>query len=157
MISYVFIFMGIVAALAVFAILAKTCAGQPKRAEKWEKAEIIKQLVALSERENSTSAITSPPARSLRLSPISATRSDTLRKCMYREHNPKLRCSSLSPNSSVPLRPNLMDAEIEEQIRQRAYELYQERGGVDGDPTDDWRQAKEEVLSSRAKAAATSS
>jgi hypothetical protein len=50
-----------------------------------------------------------------------------------------------------------MDAEIEEQIRQRAYELYLERGGVDGNATDDWLQAKEEVLSSKGKAATTSS
>jgi len=48
-----------------------------------------------------------------------------------------------------------MDAEIEEQIRKRAYELYQERGGVDGNATDDWRQAKEEVLRSKPKTVAT--
>jgi len=63
----------------------------------------------------------------------------------------------MNPNSPIPLRPNLMDAEIEEQIRQRAYELYLERGGVDGNATDDWLQAKEEVLSSKGKAATTSS
>ncbi len=63
----------------------------------------------------------------------------------------------MSPKAPIPLRPNLTDAEIEEQVRQRAYELYQERGGLDGNATDDWRQAKEEVLSSKAKAATTSS
>ena len=157
MISFVFIFMGVVTALAVFDILTKAFAGEPKRAEKWEKGEIIKQLVALSERENSTSAIASTPARSLGLAPTSATRSHTLRKCTYREPNSKLRCSPMNPNSPIPLRPNLMDAEIEEQIRQRAYELYLERGGVDGNATDDWLQAKEEVLSSKGKAATTSS
>ena len=145
MVSFVFIFIGVVTALAVFAILAKACAGKPKRAEKWEKGEIIKQLVALSERENSTSQIASPPARSLRRAPASATRSD------------KLKWSALNPNSAVSFRPKLMDAEIEEQIRQRAYELYQKRGGGEGNATDDWRQAKEEVLSSKAKAATTSS
>jgi hypothetical protein len=157
MISIVFIFMGVVTALAVFAILAKTCAGKPKRAEKWEQGEIIKQLLALSERENSISATASPPARSLRLASTSATRNDTLRKCTYREHNSKRRYSPMSPNPPTPLRPNLTDAEIEEQIRQRAYELYQGRGGVDGNATDDWLQAKEEVLSYKAKAAKTSS
>jgi len=145
MVSFVCIFMGVVTALAVFAIFAKTCAAEPKRAEKWEKGEIIKQLVALSERENCTSTIACLPARSLRRAPTSATRSD------------KLKWSAVSPNSPIPLRPNLMDAEIEEQIRKRAYELYQERGGVNGNATDDWRQAKEEVLSSKAKAAVTSS
>jgi hypothetical protein len=157
MISIVFIFMGVVTALAVFAILAKTCAGKPKRAEKWEQGEIIKQLLALSERENSISAIAPPPARSLRLASTSATRNDTLRKCTYREHNSKRRYSPLNPNPPFPLRPNLTEAEIEEQIRQRAYELYQGRGGVDGNATDDWLQAKEEVLSYKAKAATTSS
>lgn len=63
----------------------------------------------------------------------------------------------LNPNPPFPLRPNLTEAEIEEQIRQRAYELYQGRGGVDGNATDDWLQAKEEVLSHKAKAATTSS
>ena len=145
MVSFAFIFIGVVTALAVFAILAKACVGKPKRAEKWEKGEIIKQLVALSERENGTSQIASPPARSLRRAPASATRND------------KLKSSALSSNSPSPLRPNLMAAEIEEQIRKRAYELYQERGGVDGNATDDWRQAKEEVLRSKAKAAAASS
>ena len=135
MVSIVFIFMGVVTALAVFAILAKTCASEPKR-ERLERGEIIKQLLALSERKNSISAVASPPARSLRLASTSATRNDTLRTFTDREHD---------------------DAEIEEQIRQRAYELYQERGGVDGNAADDWRQAKEEVLSYKAKAATTSS
>jgi hypothetical protein len=40
-------------ALVALALLAKLCLGKPKRAEKWEKAEIMKQLLALSERENS--------------------------------------------------------------------------------------------------------
>src|SRR6266849_3346702 len=157
MISIVFIFMGVATSLAVFAILAKTCGGEPKRADKWERGEIIKELLALSERENSISEIASPPARSPRLASTSATRNDTLRKCTYREHNSKRRYSPMSPNPPIPLRPNLTDAEIEEQIRQRAYELYQGRGGVDGNATDDWLQAKEEVLSYKAKAATTSS
>ena len=145
MVSFLFIFVGVVTALAVFAILAKNCAGEPKRAEKWEKGEIIKQLVALSDGENSTAAISYPTARSLRRAPTSATRSDPV---MW---------FAVSSNSPIPLRPNVKDAEIEEQIRKRAYELYQKRGGVDGNATDDWRQAKEEVLSSKAKAATTSS
>ena len=146
--SIVFIFMGVVTALAAFGILAKTCACEPKRAEKWEKGEIIKQLLALSERENSISTIASPPARGLRLAPTSAaTRNDTLRKGMYGEH----------PDPPIPLRPNPTDTEFEEQIRQRAYELYQGRGGVHGNATDDWLQAKEEVLSHTAKAGTTSS
>ena len=147
MISIVFVFMGVVTAVAVFAIFAKTCAGEPKRAEKWDKGEIIKQLLALSERENSVSAIASPPPRSLRLTSASATRNDTLRKGPY----------PVNPNSPIPLRPNLTETEIEERIRRRAYELYQGRGGADGNATDDWLQAKKEVLSFKAKSATTSS
>src|SRR6266852_5509492 len=157
MTGIVFTFIGVVTALAVLATLAKIGKGERKRAEKWEQGEIIKQLLALSERENSISEIASPPARSPRLASTSATRNDTLRKCTYREHNSKRRYSPMSPNPPIPLRPNLTDAEIEEQIRQRAYELYQGRGGVDGNATDDWMQAKEEVLSYKAKAATTSS
>ena len=84
------VFIGVMTALAVFAILAKTCAGGPKKAEKWEKGEIIKQLLALSDGENSSSAIASPPARSRSVS-TSATRSDTLRKSTSRKRNSKRR------------------------------------------------------------------
>jgi hypothetical protein len=157
MTSIVFIFMGVVTALAVFAMLAKRCASEPKKAEKWEKGEIIRQLLELSEGENGISAIASPPARSLRFGSTSATQSDALPRCVYRGHNAERRYSSLSHTSPTPLRSNLTDAEIEEQIRQRAYELYQARGGVGGNATGDWQQAKEEVLSRKAKSATTSS
>jgi hypothetical protein len=100
--------------------LAKTCAGESKREEKQEKGEIIKQLLALSDRANSVSAIASLPARNLRPASTSTTRSDTLRECTRREHNSERRYSPMSPNPAVSLRPNQTDAEIEEQIRQRA-------------------------------------
>src|SRR5207247_10695941 len=64
----------------------------------------------------------------------------------------KRRHSPISSKPLVSLRPNRRDAEIEERTRQRAYELYQERGGVDGNPTDDWLQAKQEVLRHKARA-----
>src|SRR5207237_10416650 len=121
----------------VFDIYTKKCAGGRKKAEKWEKGEIIKQLLALSDGENRSSAIASPPARSRSVS-TSARRTDTLRKGTSRERNSKRRHSPISSKPLVSLRPNRRDAEIEERTRQRAYELYQERGGVDGNPTDDW-------------------
>ena len=46
----------------------------------------------------------------------------------------------LEPTSTVPAVPQL-----EEQIRQRAYELYEERGGEDGYDLDDWLRAEEEL------------
>jgi hypothetical protein len=39
----------------------------------------------------------------------------------------------------------LQELELEYQIRQRAYELYQECGREDGHELDDWLRAKEEI------------
>ncbi len=38
---------------------------------------------------------------------------------------------------------------IEEQIRQRAYELYEERGREDGHDVDDWLRAKDEITAKK--------
>ena len=35
--------------------------------------------------------------------------------------------------------------ELEDQVRERAYELYEERGGQDGHDEEDWLRAKEEI------------
>jgi len=131
---------GTVTALAGFVIWARIRASKPKKAEKWEKGEIIKQLVALSDGENAVSAKIS--RASSRPAPVSASRSNA--KFREQKHRP------LSP-SPLSHRPNETAAEIEEKIRQRAYELYQERGGMGGNPTDDWLQAKREVLSQEAR------
>jgi hypothetical protein len=109
-------FIGVVTVLAVFAILAKTCAGGPKKVDKREKGEIIKQLLALSDRENSNSAIASPPARS-RSGSTSAIQSDTLRKGTSRKPNSHSPVSSKPPTS---LKTKRSDTEIEEKTRQRA-------------------------------------
>ena len=37
------------------------------------------------------------------------------------------------------------DIELEEQIRERAYELYEARGQEDGHELEDWLRAKEEI------------
>ena len=52
------------AVVLVLALVAKLLDRRPKRAEKWEKAEIMRQLLALSEQENA-----SKPAPSVRLRP----------------------------------------------------------------------------------------
>ena len=44
--------------------------------------------------------------------------------------------------------------EIQEQIRHRAYELYEQRGGVEGRELDNWLQAEAEVTQSLEKRAA---
>jgi len=54
----------------------------------------------------------------------------------------------------IPLRTLQEAAEARtelEQIRRRAYELYKERGRVDGYGLDDWLQAEAEVLDIRTK------
>lgn len=43
---------------------------------------------------------------------------------------------------------------LQEQIRLRAYELYEQRGGENGRELDDWLQAEAEVTQSMAKAKA---
>jgi hypothetical protein len=68
--------------------------------------------------------------------------------------------TSKNPVGSAPQaisRPEVMDntvaiaasstIELESQIRQRAYELYQERGCRPGQENDDWFRAEREVLS----------
>jgi hypothetical protein len=49
---------------------------------------------------------------------------------------------SREPRSRKPDLPS----DIEERIRQRAYELYERRGRVDGFALDDWLQAEIETL-----------
>jgi len=56
------LYIGVVIALVVFAIVLKTWASKPKKAQKSEKAAIMKQLLALSEHENGIAAIA--PSRS---------------------------------------------------------------------------------------------
>jgi Protein of unknown function (DUF2934) len=45
--------------------------------------------------------------------------------------------------ASVPGKPQ--DLDLEDQIRERAYELYEARGGEDGHDEEDWFRAKEEL------------
>jgi len=146
---------GVGTALAVFAILVKTYGGAPDKAEKWEKAEIMKQLLALSEQENRALGSVSRPARNPQLAPPSVTPSDILRKGMSRQPKPTRKNCHSSRTKSIPLRPGRTDAKVEEQIRQRAYQLYQERGAGEGNATDDWLQAKKEVLSQKANTGRT--
>ena len=51
------------AAVCVLAVAAVLLAPKPKRAEKWEKAEIMKKLLALSEQEEGRHAAASVKVR----------------------------------------------------------------------------------------------
>jgi Protein of unknown function (DUF2934) len=151
---------GVAAALAVFFVLTKTGVAKPKKAAKSEKAAIMKQLLAMSDGENCVSASASSPSLSgsPRSVSTSAPRSDSLRKSTYRQHESKQKPSKRKPSPmiSTSSSSNQIDGETEEKIRQRAYELYRKRGGVEGNPADDWLQATKDVLSRKAKAGSTS-
>jgi hypothetical protein len=43
--------------------------------------------------------------------------------------------------------------DLDSQIRQRAFELYQERGLEDGHEVDDWLRAEEEITSKKTRSA----
>ena len=63
---------GVVIVLGGFVIALSQCTRRPKKAQKWEKADIMKQLLALSERESVVPA--SVPARSRTPRAIPGTR-----------------------------------------------------------------------------------
>ena len=46
--------------------------------------------------------------------------------------------------------------EVEHQIRQRAYQLYEERGREDGHELDNWLRAEQEITEKKARAASAS-
>jgi hypothetical protein len=46
----------------------------------------------------------------------------------------------------IEAKPPANPIETEDEIRRRAYELYEQRGRADGYELDDWVQAEEEVL-----------
>jgi hypothetical protein len=57
--------------------------------------------------------------------------------------------STLAPKSDEPI----VLIPIGQQIRQRAYELYEQRGRTEGHDLDDWLQAEYEIKGRQAKAA----
>lgn len=58
------------------------------------------------------------------------------------------------PPRSDPPRTIRDPVQLEEQIRLRAYELYEARGCEDGHDREDWLQAEGEILGPQRKAAA---
>jgi len=49
-------------------------------------------------------------------------------------------------HSSVPAYASASTASLEEEVRRRAYELYEQRGRQDGAAEQDWFRAEEEVV-----------
>jgi len=59
------------------------------------------------------------------------------------------------PTASTTAQPTTEStSEVQEKIRRRAYELYEERGRDDGHDLEDWLQAESEVNRQKAKTAA---
>ncbi len=56
------LWIAVVAALSLGVVLVRKYAAKPKKAQKWEKAQIMKQLLAMSENETGASAVA--PGRS---------------------------------------------------------------------------------------------
>jgi hypothetical protein len=154
--SILFISVGIVTAMAVVLIVALKWGNRPKKVSKWEKAEIMKQLLARADEESAVSTIGSIPTGSHRLVPASSPPGGASKRRAGRVQSSEPAVSAPGKNMPASLKPNPTDAEIEEQIRQRAYELYQRHGGVGGNAADDWAQAKKEVLRHKARAGASS-
>ena len=63
-----------------------------------------------------------------------------------------------TPKMPAPLRgtnqTTASTSDLQEQIRCRAYELYEQRGGVEGHDLEDWLQAEFELTQSKAQAIA---
>ena len=62
-----------------------------------------------------------------------------------------------APRTPTPQRatkqPAAFTADLREQIRRRAYQLYEQRGRENGRDLDDWLQAESEVTRKKAKTA----
>jgi Protein of unknown function (DUF2934) len=58
------------------------------------------------------------------------------------------------PNSQTKPEVTESAIDLQEQVRCRAYELYEKRGKEDGHEIDDWVQAESEVTAGTTKAAA---
>jgi hypothetical protein len=62
----------------------------------------------------------------------------------------------ISTMSEPPMQPKTTESSValQEQIRCRAYEIYEQRGRKDGHDVDDWLQAESEIVQRWAKAEA---
>jgi DUF2934 family protein len=54
-------------------------------------------------------------------------------------------------SGGIDSRSTTLPVELQERIRLRAYELYEQRGRVDGFAEEDWAQAEREVLAHQGK------
>jgi hypothetical protein len=64
------------------------------------------------------------------------------------------RTRTIPTASTLAPPPTESASEVQEQIRRRAYALYEERGKTDGHDLEDWLQAESEVTQQKEKPAA---
>ena len=65
-----------------------------------------------------------------------------------------VRSDSLQPPAKRPMPVSTSSGNLEEEIRRRAYELYELRGREDGFAEEDWTRAEREVLARRGRRSA---
>lgn len=63
-----------------------------------------------------------------------------------RQQAPKTPQANTNENAPSPETDVNSQTPVEERIRMRAYELYEQRGGVEGDAESDWYQAETEIV-----------
>jgi hypothetical protein len=61
--------------------------------------------------------------------------------------------TSAIPTSSTKTQTPISTVDVQEQVRRRAFELYELRGRENGHELDDWLQAESEIVQQRTKAA----
>ncbi len=61
--------------------------------------------------------------------------------------------STKTPTSPIETQQTKSPVDLQEQVRRRAFELYEVRGREDGHDLDDWLQAELELVQKRTKAA----
>jgi hypothetical protein len=82
---WMILLVGMASSVAVFAIISKARAAKPKKAERWEKAQIVKRLLALSEGEDTLEgtsrhqSVAQSPSPRFRAAAASTSRSRTAR------------------------------------------------------------------------------
>ena len=62
--------------------------------------------------------------------------------------------SRRSTSDPTPIKSEVQTTELDERIRRRAYDLYEQRGRLDGHDVDDWLQAEAEMSQTSKTAAA---
>lgn len=114
--------------------------GKTVRTTKSKEQTITENSVESAQSKTST---TEMPAQQLRQETELAPEATVPEASVAKEAKAEPRKLEMVKNES---RKNLVPINLEDEIRQRAFELYQERGPRDGGEAEDWRDAEREVM-----------